>query len=102
MCECEYIQQVSKLLCHLPPVMTKEKLMNAYLHELKIKRYIELDFTVNDLLEAATRAGKQIKGYSKLDVNISPAEKLQYIREARVVGSKERVKTILLNNKKKL
>jgi DNA-binding NarL/FixJ family response regulator len=82
--------------------MTKEKLMNAYLHELKIKRYIELDFTVNDLLEAATRAGKKIQGYSKLDVNISPKEKLEYIRETRVTGSRERVKTILYNNKEEI
>ena len=58
-------------------VITKEQAMNYYMHEYKGRScWDKLD--VNDILTAAQMAGKQIKGNSLLEINVSFREQLEF------------------------
>lgn len=100
----QIIHEVSQLLNWLPKFITKEELMNAYLHDIKIKRNVEAEITVVNLVQAANLANIRVKGTSRLEVNVTPVEQWGYIKADTGNGktNKAGFREKLINNKEEI
>jgi len=82
----------------LPKVVTKEELMNYYIHKLQFNGPIAAETTVKDLIAAAHIAGKQVKGKSRLEINVSLKEQIEYIKNSVANLDQEGFKSMMYAN----
>lgn len=85
----ELVEQIKRL----PDKLTKEQLMNWCVHEADLSYRVQNKMSVLDLIEIAKKHGKQIKGNSKLEVNVSKADQEEL--------EKEHVRKVTKKNKSK-
>jgi hypothetical protein len=99
-----YINLVSECLKDkLPQIVTKEELMNCYLHELKARGAMDTKVTVVNLVQAANLMGVKVKGQSKLEVNVPIMEQWRYIsQDIKARTTKNTFKEKLNNNKESI
>lgn len=78
----KYINKISqRIKGNLPEEVTKEELMNYYLHGMSAKGAMDTNVTIVNLIQAANMAGVKVKGSSILEINVPIMEQIKYITE---------------------
>lgn len=80
----------ANLITGIPKIIvTKEELMNYYIHELNDSTLLWHNLSVNDVVKAAILAGKKVKGRGILEINVSLKEQLEfYSNDSRLYNGK--------------
>ena len=84
----------------LPSVVTKEQLMNHYIHKLSLK--FDAGISVLNLICAANSVGIEVKGRSRLQVNTSVKEQVRFIAECNPKPNRAALKAKINLDKERL